>query len=61
MSRREYVSNIMPSFDFWTPNMNPFRDPRWGRGQETPGEDAFRVSQYVRKFVTGLQGDDLAE
>jgi beta-D-xylosidase 4 len=33
--------------DFWTPNINPFRDPRWGRGQETPGEDPFHVSQYV--------------
>jgi len=57
----KYGSDMRRSFDFWTPNMNPFRDPRWGRGQETPGEDAFRVSQYVRNFVNGLQGDDLAE
>lgn len=43
-------------FDFWTPNMNPFRDPRWGRGMETPGEDPFHISNYVFNLVTGLQG-----
>ncbi|KAJ7202796.1 beta-xylosidase [Mycena pura] len=42
--------------DFFTPNINPFRDPRWGRGQETPGEDPFRVAQYVFNLVQGLQG-----
>ncbi|KAJ7879522.1 glycoside hydrolase family 3 protein [Mycena olivaceomarginata] len=42
--------------DFWTPNINPFRDPRWGRGQETPGEDPFHVSQYVLNLIDGLQG-----
>ncbi|KAF8583909.1 glycoside hydrolase family 3 protein [Ramaria rubella] len=42
--------------DFFTPNINPFRDPRWGRGQETPGEDPFRVSQYVFNLIQGLQG-----
>ncbi|KAI0028412.1 glycoside hydrolase family 3 protein [Vararia minispora EC-137] len=42
--------------DFFTPNINPFKDPRWGRGQETPGEDPFRISQYVYALVTGLQG-----
>lgn len=41
--------------------MNVFRDPRWGRGQETPGEDALRVSNYVRAYVPGLQGDDMAD
>ncbi|KAK6538495.1 hypothetical protein TWF694_010078 [Orbilia ellipsospora] len=45
-------------FSYWAPNMNAFRDPRWGRGQETPGEDALRVSNYVRAFVPGLQGPD---
>ncbi|KAF7340200.1 putative exo-1,4-beta-xylosidase bxlB [Mycena venus] len=40
----------------FTPNINPFRDPRWGRGQETPGEDPFRAAQYSFNFVTGLQG-----
>lgn len=44
--------------DFWTPNINPFRDPRWGRGQETPGEDPFHLSSYVRSLIAGLQGTD---
>ena len=44
---------------FWTPNINIFRDPRWGRGQETPGEDPFLTAQYVVQFVTGMQvGED---
>ena len=44
---------------FFTPNINIFRDPRWGRGQETPGEDPFLTSQYVYALITGLQvGDD---
>lgn len=42
--------------DFWTPNINPFRDPRWGRGQETPGEDPFHLSSYVKSLIAGLQG-----
>ncbi|EKM50841.1 glycoside hydrolase family 3 protein [Phanerochaete carnosa HHB-10118-sp] len=42
--------------DFFTPNINPFKDPRWGRGQETPGEDPFHIAQYVYQLVTGLQG-----
>lgn len=42
--------------DFWTPNINPFRDPRWGRGQETPGEDTYVVKQYIKNMVAGLQG-----
>ncbi|KAL0576687.1 hypothetical protein V5O48_005286 [Marasmius crinis-equi] len=42
--------------DFFTPNINPFKDPRWGRGQETPGEDPFHIAQYVFQYVTGLQG-----
>ncbi|KOS21229.1 putative exo-1 [Escovopsis weberi] len=43
---------------YFTPNINPFRDPRWGRGQETPGEDPFVGSQYALAMVTGLQGQD---
>jgi beta-D-xylosidase 4 len=43
--------------DFWTPNINPFRDPRWGRGQETPGEDPYHLSSYVHALIQGLQGD----
>ncbi|CDO73054.1 Glycoside Hydrolase Family 3 protein [Trametes cinnabarina] len=42
--------------DYWTPNINPFKDPRWGRGQETPGEDPFHLSQYVYNLIVGLQG-----
>ena len=42
--------------DFWTPNINPFRDPRWGRGMETPGEDIYHIQNYVYNLVTGLQG-----
>jgi beta-glucosidase len=42
----------------WSPNINIFRDPRWGRGQETYGEDPFLTSRMGVAFVTGLQGDD---
>ena len=43
---------------FWTPNINIFRDPRWGRGQETYGEDPFLTSRLGVAAVKGLQGDD---
>ncbi len=43
---------------FWTPNVNIFRDPRWGRGQETYGEDPLLTSRIGTAFVKGLQGDD---
>ena len=43
---------------FWTPNINIFRDPRWGRGQETYGEDPYLTAQMGVAFVKGLQGDD---
>ncbi|MDR3020968.1 MAG: glycoside hydrolase family 3 C-terminal domain-containing protein [Treponema sp.] len=43
---------------FWTPNINIFRDPRWGRGQETYGEDPYLTSRIGVAFVRGLQGDD---
>jgi beta-glucosidase len=43
---------------FWTPNINIFRDPRWGRGQETYGEDPFLTAQFGVAFIRGLQGDD---
>lgn len=42
---------------FWTPNVNIFRDPRWGRGQETYGEDPYLTSRVGVSFVNGLQGD----
>ena len=43
---------------FWSPNINIFRDPRWGRGQETYGEDPFLTSRMGVAFVRGMQGDD---
>ena len=43
---------------FWTPNVNIFRDPRWGRGQETYGEDPFLTGRMGLNFVKGLQGND---
>lgn len=43
---------------FWSPNINIFRDPRWGRGQETYGEDPFLTSRMGVAFVEGLQGND---
>lgn len=43
---------------FWTPNINIFRDPRWGRGQETYGEDPFLTASIGTAFVKGLQGDN---
>ena len=43
---------------FWTPNINIFRDPRWGRGQETYGEDPYLTGRMGVAFITGLQGDD---
>ncbi|KAH9619045.1 hypothetical protein KSS87_007876 [Heliosperma pusillum] len=42
---------------YWSPNVNIFRDPRWGRGQETPGEDPTLSAQYAASYVTGLQGN----
>jgi beta-glucosidase len=43
---------------YWTPNINIFRDPRWGRGQETYGEDPYLTATMGKAFVTGLQGND---
>ena len=51
-------SRIMEGLDFWAPNLNIFRDPRWGRGQETYGEDPFLTAQMGVAFVRGMQGDD---
>ncbi|MBA0765127.1 hypothetical protein Gotri_014377 [Gossypium trilobum] len=42
---------------FWAPNINIFRDPRWGRGQETPGEDPLVTGKYAVSYVRGIQGD----
>ena len=51
-------SRIFQGLDFWAPNINIFRDPRWGRGQETYGEDPFLTAHMGVAFVTGMQGDD---
>jgi beta-glucosidase len=51
-------SRIFHGLDFWAPNINIFRDPRWGRGQETYGEDPFLTARMGVAFVTGMQGDD---
>jgi beta-glucosidase len=49
-----------PGLTVWSPNVNIFRDPRWGRGQETWGEDPFLTSRMGAAFIRGLQGDDPA-
>ena len=51
-------STIFHGLDFWAPNINIFRDPRWGRGQETYGEDPFLTAQMAVAYVTGMQGSD---
>src|SRR5437879_6476245 len=64
--RAKYVERVHPDgsadwyrgLTIWSPNINIFRDPRWGRGQETYGEDPYLTSQLGLAFVTGLQGDD---
>jgi beta-glucosidase len=55
---KEGHSNMLEGLDFWAPNVNIFRDPRWGRGQETYGEDPFLSGRMAVAFVTGMQGDD---
>lgn len=49
--------DIYKGLTYWAPNINIFRDPRWGRGQETCGEDPFLTSQIAKAYITGLQGD----
>ena len=55
---REGHVGIMGGLDFWSPNLNIFRDPRWGRGQETYGEDPFLTGRMGVSYITGLQGDN---
>jgi beta-glucosidase len=50
--------NIYQGLTFWSPNINLFRDPRWGRGMETYGEDPYLTGRMAVQFVRGLQGDD---
>ncbi|NLA54202.1 MAG: glycoside hydrolase family 3 protein, partial [Clostridiales bacterium] len=49
--------DIFKGLTFWSPNINIFRDPRWGRGQETYGEDPYLTSRLGVAFVNGLQGE----
>ncbi|UOY08362.1 glycoside hydrolase family 3 C-terminal domain-containing protein [Muricauda sp. SCSIO 64092] len=49
---------IYQGLTFWTPNINIFRDPRWGRGMETYGEDPYLAGELAVRFIKGLQGDD---
>lgn len=51
-------NRIYKGLTFWSPNINIFRDPRWGRGQETYGEDPLLTARIGTQFVKGLQGDD---
>jgi beta-glucosidase len=55
---RNNIHSIYYGLTLWAPNINIFRDPRWGRGQETYGEDPFLTSTLADRFVRGLQGDD---
>lgn len=50
--------SIYEGLTFWTPNINLFRDPRWGRGMETYGEDPYLTGRMAVAFIKGLQGDD---
>ena len=53
---RQGDHGIYKGLTFWTPNINIFRDPRWGRGQETYGEDPYLTSRLAVAFVRGIQG-----
>ncbi|KAL8058440.1 hypothetical protein ABFX02_03G018100 [Erythranthe guttata] len=56
-ARALYNEGQVTGMTFFSPNINIFRDPRWGRGQETPGEDPFLTSKYAVSYVRGIQGD----
>ena len=64
--RAKYAATLHPDggsawyqgLTVWSPNINIFRDPRWGRGQETYGEDPYLTSRLAIAFITGLQGND---
>ncbi|MBN2389740.1 MAG: glycoside hydrolase family 3 C-terminal domain-containing protein [Anaerolineae bacterium] len=55
---RRNPSGLYTGLTFWSPNINIFRDPRWGRGQETYGEDPYLTSRLGVSFVRGIQGTD---
>ncbi|XP_034686358.1 putative beta-D-xylosidase [Vitis riparia] len=54
---RAMYNGGMAGLTYWSPNVNIFRDPRWGRGQETPGEDPAVAAKYAAAYVRGLQGN----
>jgi len=56
-ARAVYNAGQALGMTFWAPNINVFRDPRWGRGQETVGEDPLMNAKYSVAYVRGLQGD----
>ena len=58
-AQREGNHRIFYGLTFWSPNINIFRDPRWGRGQETYGEDPFLTGRLGIAFISGVQGSDL--
>ena len=58
-AQREGNHRIFFGLTFWSPNINIFRDPRWGRGQETYGEDPFLTGKLAIGFIDGVQGSDL--
>lgn len=55
---RQNIHSIYYGLTIWSPNINIFRDPRWGRGQETYGEDPFLTARLGTAFVRGIQGSD---
>lgn len=55
---RKGKRGIYTGLTFWSPNINIFRDPRWGRGHETYGEDPYLTGKLASSFIKGLQGDD---
>ena len=57
LQRQGYTVQLQ-GLTFWSPNINIFRDPRWGRGQETYGEDPYLTGELGVAFVRGMQGDD---
>lgn len=57
-AQRNGITAIYTGLTMWAPNVNIFRDPRWGRGQETYGEDPYLTARLGVAYVTGLQGDD---
>ncbi|KAH9903821.1 glycoside hydrolase superfamily [Xylariomycetidae sp. FL2044] len=55
---RAFSNAGQAGLDYWTPNINPYKDPRWGRGSETPGEDPYHIKRYVDALTKGLQGTE---